>query len=155
MAHTKSLLQWNCNGYYKHLAELRQLLAQYDSSVICLQETNFKFGDQAKIRGYSCHRIDRLIANQASGGVATFVREDVFCQEVNLNTQLEAVAVQIPLPGMTTICNVYLPPGALIDSADIEDLIAQLPPPFILLGDFNAHHPLWGDPNSDARGHDL
>ena len=28
----------------------------------------------------------------------------------------------------------------------------QLPSPFLILGDFNAHSPVWGSPNTNTRG---
>lgn len=38
---------------------------------------------------------------------------------------------------------------------DIEHIIQQLPTPFILLGDFNAHSPIWGSIKTDARGKEI
>ncbi|XP_063381153.1 uncharacterized protein LOC134667662 [Cydia fagiglandana] len=35
---------------------------------------------------------------------------------------------------------------------DLNDLVNQLPPPFILLGDFNSHHYYWGSERCDTRG---
>ena len=51
-----------------------------------------------------------------------------------------------------TVCNVYLPPLLDVNFSDLEDLIEQLPAPFVLVGDFNAHSPLWGDVRQDSRG---
>ena len=34
----------------------------------------------------------------------------------------------------------------------MENLLDQLPRPFLLLGDFNAHSPVWGDSRQDCRG---
>ena len=39
-----------------------------------------------------------------------------------------------------------------MDKSDIDDIIAQLPPPILLLGDFNAHSKDWGCPNEDCKG---
>ena len=51
-----------------------------------------------------------------------------------------------------TVCNVYLPPVLDIHFSDLEHLIQQLPAPFVLVGDLNAHSPLWGDVRLDSRG---
>ncbi|GFY78273.1 RNA-directed DNA polymerase from mobile element jockey [Trichonephila inaurata madagascariensis] len=51
-----------------------------------------------------------------------------------------------------TICNVYLPPNAPLNFRELQELIDQLPSPFILLGDFNAHHLLWGCQDVNSRG---
>lgn len=50
------------------------------------------------------------------------------------------------------MCSVYLPPVEPINRRDIENLIEQLPKPFLLLGDFNAHSLFWNDNRSCARG---
>jgi hypothetical protein len=43
------------------------------------------------------------------------------------------------MPGLRFIlCNIYLPPAIAVYSADLSNLIEQLFPPIILLGDFNA-----------------
>ena len=51
-----------------------------------------------------------------------------------------------------TICSLYLPPDLHFDYDDIHSLICQLPTPFIIMGDFNAHNPLWGGDTLDAKG---
>jgi ribonuclease HI len=39
-----------------------------------------------------------------------------------------------------------------VNVVDLENLIEQLPRPYIILGDLNAHNTVWGSGNSDARG---
>ncbi|GFX51303.1 CCHC-type domain-containing protein [Trichonephila clavipes] len=51
-----------------------------------------------------------------------------------------------------TICNVYLPPNAPLNFRELQELIVQLSTTFILLGDFNAHHLLWGCQDVNSRG---
>ena len=43
-----------------------------------------------------------------------------------------------------TICSVYLPPNRPLDFVELRQLVKQLPRPFMLLGDFNGHHTMWG-----------
>ena len=38
-----------------------------------------------------------------------------------------------------------LAPGVPIARDDLVELLHQLPEPFLLVGDFNIHHPSWGD----------
>jgi len=38
-----------------------------------------------------------------------------------------------------SVCSIYLSPSAKFTSNDLDDLLSQLPPPVLLLGDFNAH----------------
>ncbi|GFY57343.1 hypothetical protein TNIN_178471 [Trichonephila inaurata madagascariensis] len=65
---------------------------------------------------------------------------------------LQAVAVQVSIFSTVTICNIYLPPNAPLNFRELQELIDQLPSPFILLGDFNAHHLLWGCQDVNSRG---
>ena len=52
-----------------------------------------------------------------------------------------------------TICSIYLPPGVPVKLEQLLNLHSQLPTPFFLLGDFNAHNPLWEkNSNIDIRG---
>ena len=51
-----------------------------------------------------------------------------------------------------TFCSLYLPPSLKWNKADIEDLLNQLPPPVVLMGDFNAHSRYWGCPKDDSKG---
>ena len=51
-----------------------------------------------------------------------------------------------------TVCNIYLPPSLDVNFSDLDHLIQQLPAPFVLVGDLNAHSPLWGNVRQDSRG---
>ena len=55
------------------------------------------------------------------------------------------------------LCSVYLPPRNHFNfiSKDPQDLIDQLPSPFIFMGDFNGHHTLWGYVEINNRGSQL
>ncbi|MBJ5505587.1 hypothetical protein JGG47_23765, partial [Salmonella enterica subsp. enterica serovar Derby] len=88
----------------------------------------------------------------ACGGVAIIVPHHVPVQQLSLTTSLQAVAVRLSLNVLLTICCVYLPPGIDVSVTTLEGLINQLPSPLLLLGDFNAHNPLWGGGCLDTMG---
>ena len=47
----------------------------------------------------------------------------------------------------------HLPPPTMVfNSTDLEDLINQLPLPFVIAGDFNSHNTLWGCNKLDHHG---
>lgn len=46
----------------------------------------------------------------------------------------------------------YIAPNERITAHQLQDLIQQLTPPFIIVGDFNAHNPLWGAENPNPHG---
>ena len=51
-----------------------------------------------------------------------------------------------------SICNIYIAPNENVRYADLYNLIDQLPPPFLIVGDFNGHNPMWGSTISNNVG---
>ncbi|GFS01065.1 tick transposon [Elysia marginata] len=84
-----------------------------------------------------------------SRGASLFVRNSIRATKLILNTNLVAVAARISCPKAVTVCSIYLLPGENISRNSFIDLE---PKPYILLGDFNAHSPLWGDERLDQHG---
>ena len=81
-----------------------------------------------------------------------FIKRNIPHSQILLNTTLQATAVKITLHRPITICSIYLPPSANIDISDLDAIVTQLPSPVLLLGDFNAHSPLWGCNSLDTKG---
>ena len=76
-------------------------------------------------------------------GVCILVRDHVGHASLPLRTPLQAVAVRCHLGCQYTICSLYIPLNTPVPLHELEDLIRQLTPPFLLLGDFNACSPVW------------
>jgi endonuclease/exonuclease/phosphatase family metal-dependent hydrolase len=70
-------------------------------------------------------------------GSTILVRNNVLHSYVNLNTDLQAVAVRITLDKTITLCSVYIPSNSALGLAQLKNLADQLPTPFIIMGDFN------------------
>lgn len=47
-----NILQWNVNGFYNRLNEIKTLINTQNLNVICLQETNFTRKSLPIIKGY-------------------------------------------------------------------------------------------------------
>ena len=76
--------------------------------------------------------------------------------EIKLQTALQAVAMRVGVDDrIISICNVYIPGSQALEVEDLMQLINQLPPPIMLLGDFNAHSEVWGSSRTDTRGRKL
>lgn len=146
------LVQWNLNGFYARLPFLQLLKKKICPTILCLQETNFKHDHCGRITGYNPYFKNRQNAAHASGGVAIFVKNNYPSDQIFINTALEAVAVTVETPTKITICTVYIPNSYALTSMELKNLVRQLPKPFILVGDFNSHNPLWGSEKIDARG---
>lgn len=146
------VLQWNVNGFHTRYERIQLLCQQYLPEVICIQETNFKLNNKGKMKGFKCFNKNRTNCHHASGGVATFVKENFSATELHISSDLEVVAIQISFPINICICNIYIPNSYAFESIEIYNIIKQLPKPFLLLGDFNSHNKLWGSCFNDSRG---
>ena len=71
---------------------------------------------------------------------------------LQINTPLQAIAISFSTGDLKSICSVYLPPIEQISALQIEQLIDQLPKPTMIVGDMNAHNPMWFDGRLGTRG---
>lgn len=101
-----------------------------------------------------CHS-EFIPENRNHGGAMLMIRHDIPHVMFSLQTRLQAVAVQIYLDRRYTVCSLYLPPGIPFPVDDFNDLVNQLPTPFLILGDMNARNPRWGDILCNQRGNQL
>ncbi|GFX80907.1 probable RNA-directed DNA polymerase from transposon X-element [Trichonephila clavipes] len=108
-----------------------------------------------QVRGYNCVRRDVDGDTSPTGGVCLFTSNLFPSNVVTLHTSLQAVAVRIHIHSLVTVCCVYLPPNDVVPQVDLNHLVSQLPAPFILLGDFNGHSPLWGHDVTNSRGRQI
>jgi len=60
---------------------------------------------------------------------------------------MQAIAICATLGKTITLCSIY--PAIVVNSTDLENLTAQLPPPILLIGEFNANSTLWGCSKTD------
>ena len=133
-----SIIQWNCRGLRNNFEELQQLIAYNNAIAACLQETFLKVDEQITLRGYTAYN-KVGDGERAAGGSSVFIKNSIPHKEIDLNTQLQAVAVSISLHKTITLCSLYLPPSQPVRKDSLTNLLAQLPSPVLLFGDFNAH----------------
>ena len=109
---------------------------------LCLQETFFSDTSKVSLKQHTIYHSNIYGGDRIRGGVAVLVNNTVPHRTVNVDTSLQATAVSISLSKTITICSVFLPPSIPIDCNELDELIVQLPKPFILMGDLNAHSSL-------------
>ena len=147
-----TLLQWNCRGLKANYNEILLLLSSISPSVLCLQETFLKQTDDVSLNNYSLFNYISNSGDKATGGASVVVKCNVPHSKIDLNTPLQAVAVRVTLHKTISICSLYIPPTDNIASSDLDNLLKQLPEPFIIMGDLNGHSPLWGCSDLNKRG---
>lgn len=146
------LFHWNCNSFYRKDSELNLIVSKYHPWIMSLNETRFKPSHSPKLKGYN------IVTNSpldpcGSGGVALLIRNCLSFNPLLINTNLQAAACRVNMAGtMITICSIYISPSININLQSLSQLVSLLPRPIVLVGDFNAHSPLWGSPSEDSRG---
>ena len=89
----------------------------------------------------------------AHGGVLLALHHSIPARQLVLRSPLQAVAARIVLNHReVTLCSLYLPPGVELPLQELGRLASELPPPLLLLGDFNAHSTSWGCNDTNTRG---
>ncbi|GFN96537.1 RNA-directed DNA polymerase from mobile element jockey [Plakobranchus ocellatus] len=137
-----NVVQWNIRGFRGNFEELKLLLNRWQSAV-ALQEC--RLGE-----GQVLPRVYTLLLPQggSSGGeAALLIRNGTRFSEIDLKTSLHVAAAAISLEK-----TLYLPPNSPVLKLSLAELFEQLPRPFLVLGDFKAHSPAWGDSRRDGRG---
>lgn len=150
---TSKIIQWNCRGLRANFTDLQILFQTFSPVAVSLQETIQADQNTLTLRYYTQYFKNAIKADGSpGGGVAVLVKNCIPHSQVPLTTTLQATAVRLTLHKTITICSIYLPPSTPFTLVELADLVKQLPPPFVLMGDFNAHSPLWGDALLDSRG---
>lgn len=133
---------------------LREIIREKDPIGLVLQELKLPYDSNFDIKGYKSFLKTQKVqeGENAQGGVGIWIKNKIPAHRVELKTSLQAVAVSVMMHRRVTVCSIYLPPNKIITRQEIEGLIKELPKPFLLLGDANAHNKLWFDSRDDSRG---
>lgn len=143
-----NIIQYNIRGLENNRNDIDTLQNLYKPSVFCLQETHIK----NNIPSFLNYKLIHNYNPQATQGLAFLLKKDLQFSQIPLITNFQAIAISINMPFKVNICNIYIHPTLSIDRGPFQNLINQIPQPRLILGDFNAHNPLWGAKNKNGRG---
>ena len=152
-----SIIHWNIRSLNaNYTAGLAVLLTSINPSVVCLQETKLP-ADYSNIAGttiagYKAFHQIYSGGDIACGGTSIYIKNNILHRHIPLITPLQATACRVTLKRPITVCSLYLPPDSNLHINDLHNLVKQLPKPFYIVGDFNAHNPLWGSETTDQKG---
>ena len=82
--------------------------------------------------------------DRALGGTSILINNKIPQSRIQLDTNLQAAVASATLHHTITICSIYIPLHNQIIDTELDQLLQQLPRPFILIGDFNSHNIIWG-----------
>ena len=146
------IIQWNIRGYRSQYPSLLHLIQSHNPSVVCLQETMLGNFSPTGPAGYSLQSFSPSRTSIPGDGLAFLFRNNVPYCPIPLNTTLQAFAFRTGTSPQITICNIYISPNENFSTAQLNNLIRQLPQPFIIMGDMNCKSPTWGGEHLDTRG---
>ncbi len=145
------IIQWNVQGMctWKKRTYITAMIKSEDPDLILLQETNLPDGSNLKIPGY------QVFHQPGPRGLVTAVKHSIpaiqSTDQIPAGRNIEILGVKITLEdGPLLVCNIYkncnrtrnavLTPKPLLQYLQKQRSI--------LAGDLNAHHPIWGGPNT-------
>jgi len=151
---TETILQWNVQGMTTSKEDLLNLINEYKPLVIAVQETFLANDYCVKIKNYNSICKQGHYNHRFHGGVAIYIHDSCPFTEIDVNSPLQLVAVRVNITSnrLITLVSAYTPGRIALDVDGMIGAINQLPKPVIVMGDFNAHHTLWGNTSIDRRG---
>ena len=115
----KSIIQWNCRGLK---ANYNEILIFNNTTFLRLsfvsRETFLKNTDNINFNNYSLYNHIATENQKASGGSSILVKSNVPHRQIDINSNLQAVAVNVTLSKSITICSLYLPPHCKFSKHD-------------------------------------
>ena len=132
-----------------HLGEIQRILKEFEPICICLQHV----GSPVQTIG-KYHLATSSIPEKGALGTAIYVHHKItFDKIVSHSNYLQNSVIKLYLSENRTItlCNIYNQPNQQYNLNQLQNFLSFLPQPILLVGDFNAHHPIW---NINIKGSD-
>ena len=148
------ILQFNANGLKNKFNELSNWLNNEDIKIAAIQET--KFNTKSKIPTIPNYTL--IFENRANngGGVAFLIHKSLNFQRLPeiKDPHIEHIGIKVD---NLTIINLYIPPTTSCSTPNYSASLARYlqNEDTLIVGDFNAHDPLWHSTLTDPRGNDF
>lgn len=148
-----TIIQWNARGLRSRISDFRQYVFSNRFPIIVICEP--KLSNPIRLSGYEA--MMSATYNESSK-VLVYIRRELtyLIQPVPPHDDNQYVCLTVKKKNLTfTLVCVYLSPSARFDRKRLDGILAQNPGPWIITGDFNAHHPIWGSSKVNATGQRL
>lgn len=154
---SNTIIQWNACGLIDKWAEIQLLSNQHKPMIMALQETLFDTRKIfTKLDGSRYRWHIQPGPNPSRNGVAIAVDKTIPHKMIPINaTQLQVIACRTMGKDAITYASLYVPPRHLpveVFEKELRSIMEQLPKPFMLMGDYNAHSTEWGSFKTDKYG---
>jgi hypothetical protein len=147
-----TVLQWNCRSFRPRVQDLRSLTRCNPIPILCFSEVKTKL--PPRLSPYVVYT--EVPQPKAKIQVATLVLSSLTSRQVPVQVKspsFEAVVVQVEFRNMQIhVVNLYIWGSLPLDIVALRALLSKIPKPFVLTGDLNAHHPLWGSYDTNSAG---
>lgn len=148
------ILLFNANGLKNHINELQTVLCNKRVDIALITETHLTKYSFINIPGYFSLKSNHP-DNTAHGGVAILVKTSLFYQPLPNYSfdHIQSCSIQIKLNNIPlTIGVFYSPPRHKITKEILSNYFNTIKNNFIVGGDYNAKHQIWGCRVNNPRG---
>ena len=146
-------LQWNCRNIKTNFDQFYQYLHSFQEapSIISLQSLSVCKGNLPVIQGYYFPQFYSTENDKVR--TATYIRKTLQASHIRLPAEVPGNACEISLSNKDTlkVINVYFPKGCS-KPEDTRWMTNLGSGNWLVMGDFNAHHPMWEGPGSRTTG---
>lgn len=148
-----SILQWNARGLRSRISSFRQYVFTNRIPIIVICEPNVL--TPIKLSGYepflssTCEERSKIVV---------YIRTDFTYAHhaVQPHDDNQYVCLRVKKKHVSfTLIGVYLSPSGRFECDRLRDILLHTSGPWIITGDFNAHHLLWGSSAINSRGRNL
>lgn len=137
-----NILQWNTRSITSNRESLESFLENENIHIACISETWLKDTTNFRLSKYSIICENR---EDGKGGVAILIRNNLVWRpfEINIEKDVNFQFVAISFCNLI-IVSAYIPPNLVVKQDKWEELLGKIQMPFLICGDLNANHPIWG-----------
>ena len=103
------------------------------------------------MKNYYSYNYIKQYTDRPGGGSSIIINNNIPYSEITLYTNMQALAILATLHKTITMCSVYISPNKEPKELELNNLIEQLPRPFVIMGDFSNHNGIWGSKKTDKK----
>ena len=152
-----SIVIWNANGLSKHLLEVQTFLYNNNVDILLVSETHFTNRSFFHIPNYKTY-LTLHPDGTAHGGSAIIIKSTLKHVELKKfkTAEIQGTSVEVEdHVGKLTVTAIYSPPKHNIKQVSYVNFFKTLGRRFIVGGDYNAKHTVWGSRLITTKGREL